>query len=243
MFGDLAQLLGRIRMEVYSPPYPLSLPLPQPVDDGLVLYLPFQEGTGNITNDISSWGNHGTIVNGTTWVVPQGKRGWGLNFVRASEQGVNVGDLGSLLTKEFTILSCVRPTASPGNFARIAANFDGSDFSFLLGMDFNTKKMRCTAFTSASVGATGTTLFTDTSRFYNVTGRYDGATVKVFIDAVEEKSAIQTGDLRSVSNDTYIGRDGKAGDVSGFDCEMRYILIYNRALSVDEIRTITDKLI
>jgi len=37
-----------------------------PVRDGLVLWLPFEEGAGNTAYDRSGYGNHGTIV-GATW--------------------------------------------------------------------------------------------------------------------------------------------------------------------------------
>ncbi|MEM2163676.1 MAG: hypothetical protein QXR62_04550 [Candidatus Bathyarchaeia archaeon] len=39
------------------------------IKDGLVLYLPFHEGEGNIAHDVSGYGNHGTIYGGAMWVV------------------------------------------------------------------------------------------------------------------------------------------------------------------------------
>jgi len=39
------------------------------IKDGLVLYLPFYEGEGNIVHDVSGYGNHGTIYGGAMWVV------------------------------------------------------------------------------------------------------------------------------------------------------------------------------
>jgi len=43
------------------------------IKDGLVLYLPFHEGEGNIAHDVSGYGNHGTIY-GAQWVVKKALR-------------------------------------------------------------------------------------------------------------------------------------------------------------------------
>jgi len=43
------------------------------IKDGLVLYLPFYEGEGNIAHDVSGYGNHGTIY-GASWVVKKALR-------------------------------------------------------------------------------------------------------------------------------------------------------------------------
>jgi len=44
------------------------------IKDGLVLYLPFYEGEGNIAHDVSGYGNHGTIYGGASWVVKKALR-------------------------------------------------------------------------------------------------------------------------------------------------------------------------
>jgi len=47
-------------------------------NEGLVLYLPFNEGSGNIAGDLSPEGNDGTI-NGAAW-IEDGKIGSALSF-------------------------------------------------------------------------------------------------------------------------------------------------------------------
>jgi len=44
------------------------------IKDGLILYLPFYEGEGNIAHDVSGYGNHGTIYGGAMWVVKKSLR-------------------------------------------------------------------------------------------------------------------------------------------------------------------------
>ena len=64
-------------------------------DSSLVLYLPFNEGSGTTTIDLSGNNNHGTLYNGPTWV--DGKVGKALRFdgvddyVIASANGVSLG--------------------------------------------------------------------------------------------------------------------------------------------------------
>jgi len=48
------------------------------IDESLVLFFPFEEGKGNVTEDKSDNGNTGTLVNEPTWV--EGKEGTGLRL-------------------------------------------------------------------------------------------------------------------------------------------------------------------
>mgnify|MGYP001963597285 FL=1 len=53
-------------------------------DSSLVLYLPFDEGTGTVTKDRSSSGKDGTLVGNPTWVA--GKKGYGLELDGTGDQ-------------------------------------------------------------------------------------------------------------------------------------------------------------
>lgn len=50
----------------------------QEAPEGLLLYLSFDEGTGNIAGDFSGHGNDGELVDGPTWV--DGHDGKALEF-------------------------------------------------------------------------------------------------------------------------------------------------------------------
>ncbi len=62
-------------------------------DTGLVLYLPFEEGTGTTTQDWSVEDNDGTLASGTTWIT--GRFGKGINCSASSAplsvSGVSLG--------------------------------------------------------------------------------------------------------------------------------------------------------
>ena len=74
-------------------------------DASLVLYLPFDEGIGDVVGDLSMYGNDGTLQNGPEWVA--GAYGTALEF---SKDGVNnwvqVPDDDTLdITDELTIMA------------------------------------------------------------------------------------------------------------------------------------------
>ena len=56
-------------------------------DSSLLLYLPFDEGTGTVTKDRSSSGKDGTFAGNPTWVA--GKRGYALELDGTGDQ-INV---------------------------------------------------------------------------------------------------------------------------------------------------------
>lgn len=71
---------GGIEPLLYEIGNDLKIPSPQ---SGLIIYLPFEEGEGTITKDLSGYNNNGTLYNfdfttSSGWV--KGKIGWGLAF-------------------------------------------------------------------------------------------------------------------------------------------------------------------
>ena len=69
------------------------------LDDSVVLYLPFDEGTGNVVQDQSQFGNDGEIRN-AKWA--EGKYGYGLEF-NGTDAEVRVPDNESFDLKEITL--------------------------------------------------------------------------------------------------------------------------------------------
>ncbi len=81
--------------------------LPLPIDPtGPVLYLPFEEGTGTTTEDLSGWNNHGTLVNGPTWTT--GKKGKCLSFDGVDDY-VNCGNSVSLKSNTLSVEFWAKP--------------------------------------------------------------------------------------------------------------------------------------
>jgi len=79
--------------------------------EGLVLYLPFDEGEGKETKDLSGNGNDGTLKKGPKWV--DGKFNKALEF---NSNYVEVPDASSLdLEKEVTIAVWIKPALNSPN--------------------------------------------------------------------------------------------------------------------------------
>ena len=80
--------------------------LAQDQDAALVLYLPFDEGNGDEVEDLSMYGNDGTLQNGPEWVA--GKYETALEFSGNGMNWVQVPDDDTLdITEELTIMAWV----------------------------------------------------------------------------------------------------------------------------------------
>ena len=79
-------------------------------EEGLVLYLAFDENTGNIARDSSGHGNHGSIM-GAAWV--EGQDGKALQFDGTDDYvEVAYNDMFNL-TDAFTLAAWVKPDMAP----------------------------------------------------------------------------------------------------------------------------------
>jgi hypothetical protein len=74
------------------------------VDKSLVLYLPFEEGKGDVAQDASQYGHDGKLVNNPKWV--EGKIGQGLELTGNNYVQVTIADplqLREVFTTEFWV--------------------------------------------------------------------------------------------------------------------------------------------
>ncbi|MCD4760525.1 hypothetical protein K8R42_01370, partial [bacterium] len=96
------------------------------VDEGLVLYLPFEEGSGSSTDDWSSYGNDGAIT-GASWTSGKSENGGALDFGGADNRvDVAYGSDYNVGTNDLTLSMWVKPDAVSGSqmFAAFGTNTD-----------------------------------------------------------------------------------------------------------------------
>ncbi|GBD34612.1 hypothetical protein HRbin35_00348 [bacterium HR35] len=111
---------GGIEPLLYELGNDLSLPTPQ---SGLVLYLPFEEGTGTITYDLSGYNNNGTLYNfnfttSSGWV--KGKIGWGLAFDGVDDYvSVATSTTLDLRNKDFSVIYWIYRFSTTSNYQRV----------------------------------------------------------------------------------------------------------------------------
>jgi hypothetical protein len=203
-----------------------------PLNRGLVGYWLSNEGGGNIVNDLSGNGKHGTIT-GATWTA--GKFGPGLLFDGADDQVVIVDTFNHLAPSgELSVSVWVKPISFPA-----------SDVYLIFGSDPSSWQI------SAYLAAGGTELdWSWTCRdaaitvgghpvgsykmgtWFHIVGTYDNAYDRIYIDGVLVAS-MASADRPAIGNgNIYIG--GTA--TSRFsNCAVDNCSIFNRVLTAAEI--------
>jgi len=213
---------------------PSRIPMRLPVaarERGLVLYLPMVSPHGNILQDFSGYGNHGTI-HGAKWV--EGKFGKALSFDGVDDY-VEVADSASLrITDKLTILGWVYMKAYPyadyarlvdkGRMYELAIKADTGMLSFALNNDVG-----WTWRESDDV--------VPLNKWTQIGLTYDSDTgiVRLFMNGKEVHTFSESG---TITPDNYILTLGCFYDRTRivFHGLIDEVRIYNRALSEEEIR-------
>jgi hypothetical protein len=221
--GDIGITNGSLWQPVY------------PSDDGLVLYLPFSEGTGTTTYDKSPYGNDGTIT-GATWTT--GKYGNALSLNGLGDY-VNIGDLPILrFTNEsnFTISSWIN---KPGQTNGTAGN---PIFDKFASQGYRLYEQRGALRFDVRNSTSGiSTHLTSFDVISNNTWTYVAVTfsqgrILLYADGIMRLNATAAVALSNGTTSATVGRMPNNPD-AWFNGTIDEVKVYNRALSADEIRT------
>ena len=203
------------------------------LNDGLVAYWDFNEGSGNILHDKSGNGNDGTIY-GAKWV--RGVKGYALSF-NGVDDYVEVNDSASLNSNQITVVAWVYPTSRPTSWGPIVSKWDGDGYSIVQEKDtyYPHFGFRGSDGLNYHAGWNGTL---DINRWYNLVGVFNGVQVRFYINGVLKSSVdVPAGVVIKSSNDPLrIGADGRPTPTYFSPSVIDEVRIYNRALSGDEIK-------
>ncbi|MBI2076324.1 MAG: LamG domain-containing protein [Candidatus Aenigmarchaeota archaeon] len=226
-----------------------------PSDDGLLLYLPFSEGSGEITYDRSPYGNDGTVIAGASgpatiagmWT--RGKYGNALN-VDGIDDYVEVPDSASLNASvanvqnftNITLMAWVyvkrNGTHPSGEYivAKGVNNAPGGGYS--LQFDWLQNYSLFTVFTNESGTVTITSAANSVpwNRWTHLAGTYNGSNASVYVNGIFADSAAGTGTINTSANPLRVGVRSDYPNVP-FNGTIDEVRVYSRALSVDEVRT------
>ena len=210
--------------------------------DGLVLWLPMDEGSGNITYDYSGYGNNGTLYNGTTicggidnchlWV--DGKINKAINFDGADDYVQVLNSLSLNITGTITIAVWFNQGAGGNYFEVVVAK----PLAYFIGWR-NAADYRATSGLFFSDGTqyylrSSTTLPSDwLNKWHFLVGTYDGNIMKLYIYGVLNNSHTISKTIRITSYNLHIGKFFTTDWFNGIVDE---VLIYNRALNEEEIK-------
>jgi hypothetical protein len=220
----------QVPAEVTPPPPPPPPPVP-----GLVAAYSFDENAGTTIADASGHGNTGTVSN-TTW-SSTGHSGSALSF-NGTNSWVTVPDSASLdLTSGMTLEAWVKPTQSGGwQTALIKEDAPQTELSY--GLYASTDSGQPSA--HVLVGAPPDTFqrattSTPAGAWTHIAATYDGTTLRVYVNGVQEASKPLSGPITTSNDPLRIGGNNIWGEwFSGLIDDIR---IYNHALTTTEIQT------
>ena len=201
-------------------------------DPNLVLYFPFEEGTGTMTKDLSGWSNHGTLVNGPTWST--GRAGKCLNF-DGSDDYVDCGNSDSLaITKPITIECWIKINVANAGFILCKNTDYGSSSHYQFGLDIYNSKVR---FLPQTANVRSNTALS-TGQWYHFIAQVDANNNgKYFLNGVEDGTFSRVEGSSTCSLLIGARRTTNSTTISDyFNGCIDEVRIYNRILSASEIQ-------
>jgi hypothetical protein len=201
--------------------------------EGLVGWWTFDEGSGNIAADSSGNGNDGTLNGPVEWTT-EGKVGGALKFTGPYNY-VQIQDSPSLdMTNEITIAAWINPSWT-GNNRILQKSSGGGDNQYRLlkewgdNMVFHLPGLSPDRLEFVGLPPLG--------EWTHLAATYDGSSMKVYYDGVVAGEMDASGQLGTSDGTLTIGtkhETAPAGDE--FNGMLDDVRIYNRALSVSEIK-------
>lgn len=212
-----------------------------PVQNGMVLQLDAANpasypGTGTAWNDISGYGNNGTLVNGPTF---SSANGGAISFDGADDY-VNCGNNASLNLGAMTISAWVKPSTNVTTYRAIIADesYGGSPWNYRLLIIQGTGTLLYDIVSvSGSASLTSTYSINDNKWHYvcGVRTAVNG-TVNLYIDGILNVYGADTSSRSTLGNSVWIGRSPYSGGQYPFLGDIAVTQIYNRALTAPEVQ-------
>lgn len=200
----------------------------------------FEEGSGGTAKDSSGKGNDGSIEGGPKWV--NGKFGRAMEFNGQTDYIV-IKDADSLDLNLMTVAAWVN-LVSYAEDQRIITKEEGTGDPYSVyslqgsGAGFTKLEFRPTLNGTRQRVASDADL--PLGQWTHVAATYDGEAVVLYIDGDVDKEQAATGDMMVNDKDVWIGAS-EFWTPRFFDGIMDEAVLFNVALSQDDIRTLMDK--
>lgn len=215
---------------------------PSIVTNGLVMnldsgFLDSYPLVGNTWYDFSSNSNNGTLVNSPTFTVDANDGGL-LDFDGTNDH-VTVSDFSGGALTNFTVAAWFKldslPTTNVIPQIITERYVDASNINFVLGFCGSPWDGKITGgfFTSADGFKVPTGFTPSTGVWYNAAVTYDGTTVRLYKNGVQESTLATTVTPLSSGLGYYIAR--RWDDLETIDGKIPLVQVYNRALTSTEI--------
>jgi hypothetical protein len=212
-------------------PVSLNVTASQPVT-GLVAAFGFDEGAGTAVADASGRGNAGTI-SGAAW-TDSGRFGRALTF-DGVDDWVTVPDAASLdLTTGMTIEAWVNPSTLAGAWRTVMLKERPGQLAY--GMYASGDVLRPSGWISIGSSDRGTTgtAAVPTNAWTHLAATYNGATLRLWVNAVNVSSFNVTGSIATSTMPLRVGGNGVWAE--WFAGRIDEVRVYNRALTQTELQ-------
>ncbi len=201
-------------------------------------YFKLDEGSGTIAINAHGLQN-GTLVNTPTYTTVSKLGAFALNFTRASNEYVDLGDGIFDFTGDMTMGGWILldDSATQQNiFARSGAQSTNTQYAMQVFSDALTFSI-----TNGASTFSATTVISTSTDYQFVVARLTGNTISIFLDNVLGTNATLTGSQSTTTENTAIGTRFFAGSPSApSDATQDEFWIFNRSLSDAEISEIFD---
>jgi len=199
-----------------------------PVDESLVLYLPFEEGKGDTAKDLSQYGYDGELVNNPKWV--DGQIGKALEFDGSNYVQVPITDelqLREVFTAEFWV------KRDAGQVA--AWNYMVAAGSLKWAVIYNQDQKVYIYSDSEGWGHRLTTDEPLTEDWTHIAATYDiDKEVKLYFNGEEAGAGAKPGVVAQIDGSIMVGARHPGSEF--FTGIIDEVALYNRILSLDEIK-------
>ena len=209
------------------------------VDESLVLYLPFDEGDGEVAEDQSQYGNDAEIISNTEWV--KGKYGNAVEIIGANVDCVVVPNSDSLMIEgEISMMAWINNYGKPNEYTWIDKNCHNGQSQNSYGMGVWGTNIYLMLGSGGGRQDLLANPVPEAEEWGHVAGTYDGDTMKVYVNGELIGEQGQGFDLQG-TNDSDV-RIGCAKDRANFtfDGAIDEVVIFNRALSEAEIEQVME---
>lgn len=211
---------------------PIITPAPT-LNDGLILYLPCQEGSGRFTADLSGADNHG-ILNGVSWLSSVKGHALGFDGNNDIVTVSNSSIIGTGLGNKFSILLWFNPSSITLYDCFITFGVFGSTNRFLtVGLKSTTELYVDTYNTAYYPVVPAMSLF----QWYHLVLTADGTNFRIYFMGVLANTTARNPDMTQGSSILGYGKYA----TRYFHGRLKYIRVYyDRVLSAVDIRKIID---
>lgn len=231
----------------------LSFTATAKLTDGLHIYMPFDEGDGDVAKDIGPKGFEATL-HATAKFVDDGKLGGAIEFFAGSAKIPEPGGKSDLWTKHLTVAVWIYPFEISdevlanghvyGNifFHKSGASDDNVEFGLGSGQGLywyiNSGQDGMGPFDGADVDTTLSlpNLGLKKNNWYHVVGTFDGKEIRIYLDGelAGQKPVPAHGPVM-IWNDNPLEFGGRGTGDNAYKGLMDELLVYDRALTEEEV--------